>query len=72
MLIDCVGNGLKDAIWRSYEEFFGDGLTDAIHSDCQGRSIRINLWSIYNETVDVFFLFLTGRNKSKPEEVFAR
>ena len=26
VVVDCVGNGLKDAIWR----VIGDGLTDAI------------------------------------------
>ena len=64
MLVDYGGNGLKYAIWRSDEEFVGDGLTNAIQSDCRGRSIRVNLWSIYTETVVVFCIFLTGRDKS--------
>ena len=34
VLVDCVENELKDAIWRSGKEFIRDGLTDAIQSDC--------------------------------------
>ena len=64
-----IKNGLRDSIWISDEEFVKDGLIDAIQRDCRGRSIRINLWSIYTETVDVFCLFLAGRDKSKLEEV---
>ena len=34
MLVDYIENGLKDAIWRNDDEFFEDGLIDAIQSDC--------------------------------------
>ena len=34
LLVDYVRNGLKDAIRRNDEEFIGDGLIDAIQSDC--------------------------------------
>ena len=33
VLIDYIGNELKDYIQRNDEEFFGDGLIDAIQSD---------------------------------------
>ena len=29
-MVGCVGNGLKDAIWRSWRTIVGDGLKDAI------------------------------------------
>ena len=32
-MVDGIGNGLKDAIWRGYGEFVSDGLTDAIQSE---------------------------------------